>query len=396
MWLFLITRALPFVLLVAVYYKERLAFIPFICIWQKAWELYNVRYFSLPKDLEAWQNPDSDHAKRKEVGEAWMKLRPFFASRGYTLYDKVPGQELIFPPSSPKPASANHQTPPHARRIPGDENPSVFYSSSVVWAARDQIGREVVIKLVSEKGIPSTEWLILQELNREPLRSHPHNHTIHVLDHLVFEKFVFVVMPRWDISTLPPFATVSELLHFSQTWFEALDFLHEQSIAHQDIFYKNTAINAFGSFDAFCSQPGLRNAGEVQYALYDFGHSLRYPRGTDISTVSVNRFIRFHDGSTPDGPYNPFMVDVKMLGDMLNSTVVEGFENNPMQRPLARQALTDFFALMSSLDETQIKETVAIKQTSCQKSKEGRKPGETILQELRRCMNKAKEVRPNK
>lgn len=90
---------------------------------------------------------------------------------------------------------------------------------------------------------------------------------------------------------------------------------------------------------------------------------------------------------------------------------MQGFENSvsgfaellhrmvdadPMQRPSARQALTDFFALMSSLDETQIKETVAIKQTSRRKSKEGRKPGETILQELRRRMNKAKEVRPNK
>lgn len=102
---------------------------------------------------------------------------------------------------------------------------------------------------------------------------------------------------------------------------QVLAFLHEHRIAHQDFIFQNTGINHFGNFNEVRLRKGLRNPAEVQYALYDFGHSILYPEYVDIDNVETTRFIRFNHGESPQGPYNPFKADVAMLGGSLQRIV---------------------------------------------------------------------------
>ena len=105
---------------------------------------------------------------------------------------------------------------------------------------------------------------------------------------------------------------------------QVLEFLHENRIAHQDFTDGNTGMNVYGADDQIRFRKGLRNPGEVRYALYDFGHSLLYEEleeGIDIHSIKTERLIIFHHGASPDGPYNPFKADVAMLGGLLELRV---------------------------------------------------------------------------
>jgi len=84
---------------------------------------------------------------------------------------------------------------------------------TIVYAARDAQGRDVVIKVISGR-MPTNELRILQALNTQKARADPRNHTIHVLDFICFDSVAFVVMPRWPAAFDPDFGMVKEIMHF--------------------------------------------------------------------------------------------------------------------------------------------------------------------------------------
>jgi hypothetical protein len=103
--------------------------------------------------------------------------------------------------------------------------------SALTYAARDRFdtlyfyfdyphlhsnrhNRDVVIKVVA-KG-DSRELQILLLLNSQPLRSHPANQTIEVLDFLNYEDYHFTVMPMCDESQEPAPRNVDECLEFAE------------------------------------------------------------------------------------------------------------------------------------------------------------------------------------
>ncbi|KAF9457534.1 hypothetical protein BDZ94DRAFT_201523 [Collybia nuda] len=237
-----------------------------------------------------------------------------------------------------------------------------------VWPARDQEGRDVVIRLIFGRE-PSDELRILQRLNTEKARSNPRNHSICILEYITFDGPIFVVMPRWDQSFNPDFYTVAELIHFTGTFLEGFGFLHEHRIAHVDFLERNTGINVLVYTNAEYVK-GLRNTSVTRYAIYDFGGSLIYPEDTILEDVHSNEFFNFRlrGYETPPGPWNPFQVDILFLGCVLECWVrhIEDIvpEIGPFfdsmvtedthKRFTARQALQEFQKIRSQLSPSQL------------------------------------------
>ncbi|KAH9478695.1 hypothetical protein JR316_0009153 [Psilocybe cubensis] len=250
----------------------------------------------------------------------WEFLASFFASRGYNPHTKDPKSDYLLPvPDLKHPEDTTY---PFARFIPGKYN-DFFWGAPSLWAARDKLGRDVVIKMISDVSCPSQELRALQRLNSKDLRSDPLNHTIPVLDFLTFDNLVFVVMPRWNGAFEPEFEVVEELLEMTKVCLEAFVFLHRNRIVHLDFLGQNTSMNVILDDREPITQRGLRRPGEVRYALIDFGNAIVFPEDTIIENVIATRPLNYWLRDLPkiDGAYNPFKADIAFLGAELEYKV---------------------------------------------------------------------------
>lgn len=132
--------------------------------WQSIlWSLRLSRFkHSFPATLEEW---DIRHMPTEdEYLATWELLRPFFASRGYTLYLKKPGSGELFPSTRPAVASHSLRFHPYSRTLDYDEDFSMLTGVSMsvcitnvankhqvnhIYGARDNLDRDVIIKCSS-------------------------------------------------------------------------------------------------------------------------------------------------------------------------------------------------------------------------------------------------------
>ncbi|KAF9457533.1 hypothetical protein BDZ94DRAFT_1272850 [Collybia nuda] len=338
--------------------------------WTWLWD------YPVPLDINQWQlsNPEDTELYGKEartILRTWKFLGPFFASRGYTLYQSQPSRIFDLLPAPVTKSAKIRADPkfPYARRAYIHDDEMLFgFESLRVWPARDEAGRDVVIRLVSGRD-PSDELKFLQRLNTEQARADPRNHSICILDYISFDGLVFAVMPRWDQSFNHNFHTVAELVYFTETFLEGFDFLHELRIAHTDFLEQNTGINVLvdtrGTF-----LTGLRDTSVTRYAIYDFGGSLIYPEDTILENAQTDEFLNFRlrGYETPPGPWNPFQVDILFLGCILERWVrhIEDIvpeigpffdlmvTNDLSKRFTARQALQEFRRIHEQLSTSQL------------------------------------------
>ncbi|KAF8174929.1 hypothetical protein BJ912DRAFT_909635 [Pholiota molesta] len=342
----------------------------------------------LPRGIEQWMltftdDPDTNYGLEQRKLEmesfyrSWKFLEPLFASRGYILYTFFkqpttrPKDNLIAAPSDPDIRRRNVPEYPYARRFYNvDEDIEAYfsYSSLIVWPARDFLGRDVVIKIVADE-TKRNELEILQALNTDSKRRDPRNHTIPVIEFIKFQQYTFVVMPRWHGGLWLDFGTVDELMWFAQSMLEVFDFLHEHHIVHFDFLSQNLGINVLSNVNKWWAK-GLLQRSVTRYALFDFGQSKQYPLDIPIDEVQDTRFFGFdlRGYPEPEGPYNPFQVEMLSVGDVLQRNV-RHIENiiptlgpffdammNPdaTKRLTARQALNNFQKIYSSLSKSEL------------------------------------------
>ncbi|KAF9478085.1 hypothetical protein BDN70DRAFT_68212 [Pholiota conissans] len=333
----------------------------------------------LPRTLDSWTlsaaaDIDFEQLKREVITfqNSWRFLKPFFATRGYVLYEhyRPPHSPmLIAAPSDNQIRESNIPAYPYARRAYNEDIEAMFtFSSLQVWAARDHLGRDVVIKVVADN-LTRSELEILQLLNSEKMRKDPRNHTIPVIEFVQFQQYTFVIMPRWYGGLWLDFGTVDELMWFAQSMLEAFDFLHEYHIVHFDFLDQNLGVNVLA--DANALQPkGLLDRSVTRYALFDFGNSKQYSSDISIDRIQDTRFFGFElrGYPIPDEPYNPFQVEMLSVGDVLQRRVrhIENIvpelgpffdammDADPKKRLTARQALNSFNKMYSNLSESQL------------------------------------------
>ncbi|KAH9483619.1 hypothetical protein JR316_0003089 [Psilocybe cubensis] len=283
-----------------------------------------------PETLKDWHyktyDSDSMTLELYSIKYFWLFLDPFFSSRGYRFYREHPDPDRwneIVP--APWPPQAKNASYPYARHVRSNEPVprSILYPR--IWFARDLQGREVVIKVISEVDKPTQELKVFQRLNDKKLRDNPANHTIYALEYIKFDKFIFVVMPRWDCACVAEFESVSQLMSFALIWLETFAFLHSNKIVHLDFMAQNTAMNVILQPLEYFRRTGLRDPNEVRYALIDFGISIAFPEDTVIEDLRMIRYNSWFIRNIPDDsviyPYNPFKADVALLASVLQTYV---------------------------------------------------------------------------
>ncbi|KAH9483623.1 hypothetical protein JR316_0003093 [Psilocybe cubensis] len=321
-----------------------------------------------PEALEDWnlKNLEDSHGDFIYIHSCWMFVLPFFVSRGYAMYQQDPiGLGNLNPP--PFPPAAKATSYPYSRQLPSKTPIPRATWAPRIWAARDALGRDVIIKVISEVDNPSNELKVMQLLNSKRLRSDPANHTIYAIEYITFDKFVFVVMPRWDSAIEPEFSNVSELMHLTKIILEAFGFLHRNRIVHLDCLAQNMGMNAVMTTAEIYRRTGVRDPKEVRYALFDFDAAVIFPEDTVIEEARMDHVLSFDRHWVPAEsityPYNPFRVDVAFMGTCLQ-TFVSHLESkipepgpffdslidiNDPNQPSASQALSRFTDISNNL-----------------------------------------------
>ncbi|KAG2004477.1 other/AgaK1 protein kinase [Coprinopsis cinerea AmutBmut pab1-1] len=276
--------------------------------------------YSVPTELSSWARYEEDYEVLKAAGERWALLRPFFASWGYHLYEyeRLP---LTYPPKSLKCPDIVDESYPYARcRFTKDEHYVFTYvHTGRIWAARDNFGRDVIIKLVSSRNEEQEELKVWKRLSAPEVREDPRsNRTLRVLDFITYDGLVFVVTPRWGMPFVGlSFPSVEHIFDMLEQFYDGLAFLHDNRIAHRDIDPGNMVMNAlFDYFDETRDSVEIRDPSRVLYAHIDFEASALFAMDTDIDNVTMERASRLStlwSGLAEGQRSNPFRDDVYVL-----------------------------------------------------------------------------------
>ncbi|KAI0751222.1 hypothetical protein C8Q80DRAFT_559546 [Daedaleopsis nitida] len=243
----------------------------------------------------------------------------------------------------------------------------------VMDARRISDNKLVLIKKVAAN---SQELQIGTYFSSIDLRQDPRNHCVPILDVLTDVEdttVVYIVMPFLRHIASPDFDTVGSILTCVQQLLEGLVFLHEHNVAHRDCAYMNVMMDADAMYPrrfhpiAIYSLPDAvsttapvlpRESVPVTYYYVDFGISAIFSAPEDITRRVTG--IDGQDQEVPElsdvVPYDPFKVDIFILGNLFRRRLLERYSNvgmlsplvsnmirqNPDERPNAIEALEQF------------------------------------------------------
>ncbi|KAJ7915625.1 hypothetical protein B0H13DRAFT_2324187 [Mycena leptocephala] len=357
---------------------------------------------SEPVSLPIWA--DATWITLREQEKVWAKFQPMLEARGYMLRPRYrPGWFL------PTPAFTE-------TAIAGEDD------VNVLDATRMSDGAAVVLKIVATES-PDTQ--ISGFLTNEPGAGAYTLPMLDLIP--MDDERSFMVMPRMRDCWHPAFETVGEFTEFVQQVLEGLVFLHSKNIAHgsvrfpalnelrtiqipnSDICTKNMVMDSSrmipGGFhfvwwttsdgrhrlrryigddpdakqcsneceilrETTCddSDPHLiktrTQAGPIKYYYIDFGLSVHFPNDARGLVVGECGRLRKHIPEMSETvPYDPFKVDIRLVGEMLRTEFVvkyDGLEflipfirklrrHDPAKRPDAAQALALFHDQVSKM-----------------------------------------------
>ncbi|KAJ7488914.1 kinase-like domain-containing protein [Mycena latifolia] len=329
-------------------------------------------------------NEDPAWSKLGDLEQIWARFQPWLEARGYMLRPRYrPGWSLPFETCPALTETA----------IPGE--------GEVLDATRISDGAPVVIKIVLTVS-PDTD--ISGFLTREPGAE---AYTLPILDLLPFnDERSFMVMPRMRDCDCPAFETVSEVMEFVQQVLEGLVFLHSRNIAHRDICLRNMVMDSsrmipggfhFIYYQTSDGQHLLRpytgddsdprliksraQAGPVKYYYIDFGLSVRFPcyEARKLVVGECGRLRKRIPEISETVPYDPFKVDIRLVGEMLRCEFLVDYtgldflvpfvrklrRHDPAERPDAPEALALFEHYVSKLSAKDLAQP--IKRSFCMK-----------------------------
>lgn len=298
--------------------------------------------------------------------EKWRDRHPMLKAEGYELRPRLrPGWKPSWIESGKDPFEC-------------EDGEILPQRPLLVDAIQEATGKQVYIKEVPSN---SEELHIAQMLIQEEWAKDPRNHCVPLIkvfkDHQNSD-LSYMVMPFLRPVETPPFETVKEIIRFADQILEGLVFLHEKGVAHRDCVQKNLMMDADAmypegfhavvpGYKADYSGPAehiSRTDAKVKYYFIDFGISVHIPENVQpkLATGSMGR-----DRDPPElsetVPYDPFKLDIFIIGNMFKREFQEPFSNldffgplvtamtkqDPSSRPTAEQALALWQGVRKSL-----------------------------------------------
>lgn len=309
--------------------------------------------------LQAANKQMGDYAARLEARElAWRDRQQFLAARGYMLRPRYhPG----WVPSWSASLDINPFRCEDFIALP--------FFPHIIDATRISDGRLVCIKRVARQG---QELELTRYFSSPELRADPRNHSIPILDSFdddVDERLSYIVMPFYRPMTDPPFDLVNDIVEFADQVLEGLAFIHAHDVAHRDVAETNILMDAdvlypHGFHPAATDKlpDAIRNAwpytrfsapSSVRYYFADFGLSVRIPPEAPRLVTGYIGADRDAPELSDDVPYDPFKVDIYVLGNVFRHHISEKYfrveflgpliaamtHKDPQARPTAQAAL---------------------------------------------------------
>ncbi|KAI0077826.1 hypothetical protein K474DRAFT_1039953 [Panus rudis PR-1116 ss-1] len=303
-------------------------------------------------DLRPWEIP-------------WRDRAVYLRERGYILRPRYqPGW---------KPSWINTHRDPHFCE---DSIKAMYHN--VLDATRSSDGSRISIKIVKTS---TQEEQIGLYLSRPEVRHDPQNHCVPILEALPdpldsFQRLI--VMPFLCPFDEPEFLAIGEVVDFVRQTLEGLSFMHSQGVAHRDCAAGNIMMDArplyprghhpvrqLSTPDALWdAQPLARIDHPVEYYFIDFGISSRFRRGETPLVLGTKGRDKEPPELSDDVPYNPFMLDIYILGNVYQKEFLEKYhgleflqplissmlQEEPSLRPSAEAARLQFMKIRSTLN----------------------------------------------
>ncbi|KAI0077842.1 hypothetical protein K474DRAFT_1707023 [Panus rudis PR-1116 ss-1] len=313
------------------------------------------------------------YAQRTENGDydlmpweiAWRDRAAYLQGRGYVLRPRYqPGWT---------PSWINTNRDPHFCE---DSIRAPYFNVIDATSTRD--GSRVSIKMVKSS---TEEADIGLYLSRPEIRRDPRNHCVPILEVLpdpVTSSQRLVVMPFLSPFNDPEFIAIGEVVEFVRQTLEGLSFMHLQGIAHRDCAAGNIMMDARPLYpqgyhpvrrtytpDALWDvHPLARIDNPVQYFFIDFGISSRFAYGETALVVGTKGRDKEPPELSDNVPYNPFMLDVYILGNVYKKEFAEKYhgleflqplissmcQKEPRLRPTADEAHLQFMKIRAGLN----------------------------------------------
>ncbi|KAL7282051.1 hypothetical protein ACG7TL_003518 [Trametes sanguinea] len=222
------------------------------------------------------------------------------------------------------------------------------FRANVVDATRISDGTLVYLKRVRSD---SHELEILSYLMSEDMLRDPRNHCIPLLDVFpdpIDSSMKIMVMPFMRYINSPPFETIEDVLECLDQVLEGLVFIHDHGVAHRDCAYKNVMMDAPALFprgfhpdmdyklpDMSGPAPVLsRSDAPVRYYLIDFGISTRFTPDMPRLVVGCDGLDQEPPELSVTVPYDPFKLDVFLIGNLIRRRIYEKYSNLGVLEPL--------------------------------------------------------------
>nr|VWO99344.1 Mannitol 1-phosphate dehydrogenase [Ganoderma boninense] len=223
-------------------------------------------------------------------------------------------------------------------------------------ATRVSDGKLVLLKRIATD---SMEIKIASHFSSRELREDPRNHCIPVLDVVPDQDDPtksYLVMPFLRYVDRPPFESVQSILDCGEQLLEGLAFIHEHGVAHRDCAYKNLMMDATSLYPqgfhpvrldrlphnlrGWAPVRSRADAKAVTYYLVDFGISSWF-RSEDTDRLVLGRSGLDQDVPelSDDTPYDPFKVDIFVLGNFFRQHFTGKFTNLTFLDPLVHQMI---------------------------------------------------------
>ncbi|KAH8107731.1 kinase-like domain-containing protein [Cristinia sonorae] len=239
----------------------------------------------------------------------------------------------------------------------------------VLDATRLSDGEMVALKRIKRSEHPY-EIELTKFFSEEPLRSHPRNHCVPLLDVLDSphdSDEAILVLPLLRRFFTPAFETLGEALEFFRQIFEGLQFMHQSRVAHRDCMFFNIMMDPRPIYPKMYHPINLdrdrnwkgmakyftRTSRPVKYYLIDLGISRKYDH-SDVSPKelpiiggdkTVPEFARF------DEPCDPFQTDVYYIGNVIRTEFLQKMPGLELMVPLVNDMVQDDPSKRPTMDE---------------------------------------------
>ncbi|CAE6490485.1 unnamed protein product [Rhizoctonia solani] len=321
---------------------------------------------------EAARTGVNDRWKLSSNEKRWAQHQPYLLEKGYQLRPRYhPGWVRSWEGTNRNPRAC--------------EDALTIESFKIMDAVRVRDGKRVIIKAFDTRVTPN-ELSVLQYLSDERLQSSPSNHCTFAMDSFPVpddEGWVFVVMETYHSIYIVPFETVGEVIELARQLLEGLVFMHGRNLAHRDCASANIMMKADTLFvstphphpsysylteDAqFRVGVKPRRGHTVKYYYIDFGLATLFPSYAErtLVTGADGRERDVPELLTPEIPYDPFKVDVWIIGrflwkdfyakssgslHFLEALLQRMTETNPSHRLTAEEACSEFELIRERLE----------------------------------------------